>query len=238
MQRNIWHPLSDYPEILVGQYVVPNFVSNSVSIRLSDDEYILYSPGESLLKTWSLVNSSDMKLHILIPNAYHYLGVKAWQKRFPNIKLYASDQALKQLLKKKVYSQKDKIHSVAELKQILPNDLEFTEPVGHRAGDVWLIKHNENKTSLWITCDSFLNYDRVSNQPLARFMQKLLGAAPGLKMSQVVKWFILDDRKEFKKWLIKRIAIDNPVALIPSHGEVLLSDDLPIRLSGLLNKRL
>lgn len=238
MQRNIWHPLSDYPEILVGQYVVPNFVSNSVSIRLSDDEYILYSPGESLLKTWSLVNSSDMKLHILIPNAYHYLGVKAWQKRFPNIKLYASDQALKQLLKKKVYSQKDKIHSVAELKQILPNDLELTEPLGHRAGDVWLIKHNENKTSLWITCDSFLNYDRVSNQPLARFMQKLLGAAPGLKMSQVVKWFILDDRKEFKKWLIKRIAIDNPVALIPSHGEVLLSDDLPIRLSGLLNKRL
>lgn len=238
MQRNIWHPLSDYPDILVGQYVVPNFVSNSVSIRLSDDEYILYSPGESLLKTWSLVNSSDMKLHILIPNAYHYLGVKAWQKRFPNIKLYASDQALKQLLKKKVYSQKDKIHSVAELKQILPNDLELTEPVGHRAGDVWLIKHNENKTSLWITCDSFLNYDRVSNQPLARFMQKLLGAAPGLKMSQVVKWFILDDRKEFKKWLIKRIAIDNPVALIPSHGEVLLSDDLPIRLSGLLNKRL
>ena len=238
MQRNIWHPLSDYPEILVGQYVVPNFVSNSVSIRLSDDEYILYSPGESLLKTCSLVNSSDMKLHILIPNAYHYLGVKAWQKRFPNIKLYASDQALKQLLKKKVYSQKDKIHSVAELKQILPNDLELTEPVGHRAGDVWLIKHNENKTSLWITCDSFLNYDRVSNQPLARFMQKLLGAAPGLKMSQVVKWFILDDRKEFKKWLIKRIAIDNPVALIPSHGEVLLSDDLPIRLSGLLNKRL
>lgn len=238
MQRNIWHPLSDYPDILVGQYVVPNFVSNSVSIRLSDDEYILYSPGESLLKTWSLVNSSDMKLHILIPNAYHYLGVKAWQKRFPNIKLYASDQALKQLLKKKVYSQKDKIHSVAELKQILPNDLELTEPLGHRAGDVWLIKHNENKTSLWITCDSFLNYDRVSNQPLARFMQKLLGAAPGLKMSQVVKWFILDDRKEFKKWLIKRIAIDNPVALIPSHGEVLLSDDLPIRLSGLLNKRL
>ena len=123
MQRNIWHPLSDYPDILVGQYVVPNFVSNSVSIRLSDNEYILYSPGESLLKTWPLVNSADLKLHILIPNAYHYLGVNTWQKQFPNIKLYASDLALKQLLKKKVYSKKDKIHSVSELKQMLPNNM-------------------------------------------------------------------------------------------------------------------
>ena len=238
MQRNTWLPVTDYPDILVGQYVVPNFVSNSVSIRLSDDEYILYSPGESLLKTWPMVSSSDLKLHILMPNAYHHLGVKAWQKQFPNTKLYASDEALKQLVKKKLYSNKDKIHSVAELKQLLPNNMDITEPAGHRAGDVWLIKHNENKTSLWITCDSFLNYDRVSNQPVARFMQKLLGAAPGLRMSQVVKWFILDDRKDFKKWLIERIAIDNPVALIPSHGEVLISENLSIRLSGLLNKRL
>mgnify|MGYP003636073929 CR=1 FL=1 len=238
MQRNIWHPITDYPDILVGQYVVPNFVSNSVAIRLSDNEYILYSPGKSLLESWPLVNSDDLKLHILMPNAYHYLGVKAWQKQFPNTKLYASDLALKQLIKKKVFSNKATIHSVADLKLLLPNDMDITEPAGHRAGDIWLIKHNQNKTSLWITCDSFLNYDRVSNQPVARFMQKLLGAAPGLKMSQVVKWFILDDRKDFKKWLIKRIAIDNPVALIPSHGEVLISDDLSIRLSGLLKKRL
>jgi len=69
-------------------------------------------------------------------------------------------------------------------------------------------------------------------------MQKLLGAAPGLKMSQIVKWFILDDRKQFKKWLLEQIAIDNPVALIPSHGEVLLTDNLAIRLSSLLKNRL
>jgi hypothetical protein len=238
MQRNIWHPITDYPDILVGQYVVPNFVSNSVSIRLSENEYILYSPGESLLKTWPLLNSADLKLHIIVPNAYHHLGVKAWQKQFPDTKLYASDVALKQLIKKKIFSNKDMFNSVAALKLVLPNDMDLTVPPGHRAGDVWLTIHNENKSSLWITCDSFLNYDRVSNQPVARFMQKLLGAAPGLKMSQVVKWFILDDRKQFKAWLLDRIAIDNPVALIPSHGEVLLADNLAIRLSELLTKRL
>ena len=238
MKRHIWHSVKGYPDILVGQYVVPNFVSNSVSIRLSDNEYILYSPGESLLKTWPFLNSPNLKIHILIPNGYHHLGVNAWQKKFPDAKLYASGLAHKQIIKKKIFSKNDMFHSVADLKLLLPNEMDITQPPGHRAGDVWLIIHNENKSALWITCDSFLNYDRVSNQPIARFMQKLLGAAPGLKMSQVVKWFILDDRKRFKKWLSERIAKDNPVALIPSHGEVLIADNLAIRLSDLLNQRL
>jgi hypothetical protein len=238
MQRNIWHPVKNQSDILVGQYVVPNFVSNSVSIRLAENEYLLYSPGESLLDAWPMKNSSNLKLHILIPNAYHHLGVKAWQKRFPNIKLYASDIALKQLIKKKIFSYKDTIHSLAELEQFLPNNMAISEPEGHRAGDVWLIKYNKNKTSLWITCDSFLNYDRVSNQPLARLMQNVLGAAPGLKMSQVVKWFILDNRKEFKRWALEKISSDNPSTLIPSHGEVLYSSSLGRTLTDLLIARL
>lgn len=238
MQRNIWHSVLGYPDILVGQYVVPNFVSNSVSIRLSDNEFILYSPGESLLKTWPFINSSDLKLHILIPNAYHYLGINAWQKQFPNITLYSSDVALKQLIKKKIYTRRDTIHSISELKRCLPNDMDISEPAGHRAGDVWLTKYNDNKTSLWITCDSFLNYDRVSNQPVARLMQKILGAAPGLKMSQVVKWFILDERKEFKRWVLEKIITDKPTSLIPSHGEVLHSAFLGDQLTDLLLDRL
>ena len=81
-----------------------------------------------------------------------------------------------------------------------------------------------------------MNYDRVSNQPFARFMQKLLGAAPGLKMSQVVKWFILDDRKAFKAWALKRLAKDQPVTLIPSHGEVLHSPTLHNQIMRLLTR--
>ncbi len=240
MQRNIWHSLPTYPEISVGQYVVPNFVSNSVSIQISEDEYILYSPGESLLKTWSPASerNENLKLHILMPNAYHHLGVKAWQTQFPNSTLYTSETSLKQLLKKEYLSNKDRIHTIAELKTILPKEMDIYQPPGHRAGDVWLIKRNENKSALWITCDSFLNYDRVSNQPVARFMQKILGAAPGLKMSQVVKWFILDDRRAFKEWVLQRIIADKPVALIPSHGEVMLSESLDAKLTDLIKQRL
>lgn len=238
MKRNCWHPIEGHSDILVGQYVVPNFVSNSVSIELSPNEYLIYSAGASLLDPWPHIEDDKLKVHLLLPNAYHYMGVSAWKARFPNAKLYASEIAIAQFKKKKDFEFSSEVLPVSELSKRLPESFELVEPPGHRAGDVWLVKHASNKTSLWITCDSFLNYDRVSNQPIARMMQKLLGAAPGLKMSQVVKWFILNDRSAFKKWLKDRLDQDKPVTLIPSHGEVRHSDKLADEILNLVEQRL
>ena len=237
MKRNTWHTIDHYSEVLVGQYVVPNFVSNSVSLKVSENEYILYSPGKSLLEVWPHQDAKDLKLHIIMPNAYHFMGVEAWRERFPNAQLYASELAISQLNDKKAFSEFDTIHKLETANLLLPPDYQILFPPGHRAGDVWLRKLNAD-CSLWISCDSFLNYDRLSNQPIARLMQKVLGAAPGLKMSQVVKWFILKDRKAFKRWALNQARMDRPKTLIPSHGELSQSDGLFEDIIELLETRL
>lgn len=237
MKRNIWHPVENYPEILIGQYVVPNFVSNSVSIKVSDYEYILYSPGESLLESWPYRDLDELTVHIIMPNAYHFMGVKAWCEKFPNVRLYASKLALSQLYAKKAFTEMDAINTLETSELPLPSHYQLLFPPGHRAGDVWLKKFQAG-ASLWVTCDSFLNYERLSNQPIARLLQKTLGAAPGLKMSQVVKWFILKDRLAFKQWALEQARMDKPTTLIPSHGELKQSDDLSQELIDLLERRL
>ena len=171
MKRNTWHQIEGYPEILVGQYVVPNFVSNSISIKISETEYLLYSPGKSLIESWPFKDVSDIKVHIIMPNAYHFMGVKAWRERFPNNQLYATELAVSQLHSKKAFSETHTIHRLEETRPPLPLNYKILLPPGHRAGDVWL-KQSLSGASLWITCDSFLNYDRLSTQPIARFMQK------------------------------------------------------------------
>lgn len=238
MKRNIWHEVAAYPDILVGQYVVPNFVSNSVSIKLAENEYVLYSPGAQLLESWPEKNNSELKLHIILPNAYHHLGVQAWLAHFQNVALYASRKAKEQLIKKQAFSQVTDTQDITDYASKFESSFKISLPAGHRAGDIWLTHQNKQSEMLWITCDSFLNYERLSNQTIARLMQKLLGAAPGLKMSQVVKWFILDDRKLFKQWAISQLNMENPVALIPSHGEVLIDKKLTERLLDLLQARL
>ncbi len=239
MKKNIWHTLDTHPEIRFGQYIVPNFVSNSVAIQVSDSEFVLVSPGEPLLERWpDAWRSEDIKLHIVMPNSFHYMGVAAWQKAFPNHSLYASKHAIPRLVEKGVANSESEINALETLTPSLPEGYSFLFPPGHRAGDVWLKKQIGGASSTWITCDSFLNYERMSNQPMAKAMQHLLGAAPGLKISQVVKWVILNDKKAFKRWSLEQLDADNPETLIPSHGEIAQGPNLKNELRTLITQRL
>jgi len=239
MQKNTWIKLDSHPEIHVGQYIVPNFVSNSIALKLKENEFLIISPGEPLLTTWpNEWTGPNIKMHLLMPNSFHHLGIKSWQKAFPNHSLYASKAAIPSLLKKGVTSSETGILALEQNTIELPPAYSFLFPPGHRAGDVWLKKNNADNTSLWVTCDSFLNYARTSNQFMARTLQKLLDAAPGLKISQVVKWFILDDREAFRVWVLGQLEKGQPSTLIPSHGEICQSEDLSSQLTKLITDRL
>lgn len=240
MKKNTWTKLPTHPEIMLGQYIVPNFVSNSVALKVSDNEFVLVSPGAKMLEDWpEELKSDDTKIHIIMPNGYHYMGVSAWQEQFPTAKLYASEEAIPRLLEQGIKEADiDGIRALQTEQPPLPQGYDVLLVPGHREGEVWVRKQDEQAGSTWITCDSFLNYDRVSNQPVARFLQKVLGAAPGLKMSQVVKWIIIKDRKSFRGWALNQVKVDRPTTLIPSHGEVNQDKNLAKELEALLLTRL
>ena len=111
-------------------------------------------------------------------------------------------------------------------------------PPGHRGGDVWLSKQDAEQGAVWLTCDSFMNYSRLSNQPIARTLQKLMKTAPGLKISQVVKYLLITDKRAFKRWALQQLEQDQPQTMIPSHGVVEQSRDLTQRLKSLLQERM
>lgn len=233
MKKNAWCEIEGFPELMLGQYVVPNFVSNSVAVHDGDGNWTLLSPGASLLRDWKTrFADKAASVNLVMPNHYHYMGVASWLEAYPDARLFASRQAIGRLGKLGIHG----ISALESSLPALPDAYRFYFPPGHRAGDVWLCKLGGK--GVWITCDSFLNYTRLSNQPLARLLQKMLGAAPGLKMSQVVKWFILTDRRAFKAWAMDHLEQCPPGLLIPGHGEPERGDDLAEQLKGLLEYRL
>ncbi len=235
MKKHTWFQLEEHSEVYFGQYIVPNFMSNSIAIRTSEHHWILISPGEKMLAEWiERWKNPETKISIILPNSFHYMGVNAWLKVFPDALLYASQKAKKRLLKKG-------FHGILELESNrpeLPKGYDVLIPPGHRGGDIWISKQGHNNNNLWITCDSFLNYDRVSNQPVARALQAILGAAPGLKISQVIKWLLLDGKMKFKPWALSQLEKDRPSILIPSHGEVEHDVALTEKLRELIMLRL
>ncbi|GAA3917102.1 hypothetical protein [Litoribacillus peritrichatus] len=239
MKKNVWHTLESHPELRFGQYVVPNFVSNSVALKVDDNEFVVVSPGKSLLENWPAEwQNENVKLHIIMPNGFHYMGVEAWQAAFPRHTLYASCHAIGRLVEKGVANKASGIVALEDHQPPLPKGYSVLFPPGHRAGDVWLKKEREFGLTTWITCDSFLNYERMSNQPIAKAMQRLLGAAPGLKISQVVKWYIIEDKKAFKHWALDLLETETLYTLIPSHGEIAEREGLGDEIKALLKSRL
>lgn len=229
MKKNTWAEVPGYPELRIGQYIVPNFVSNSLAVHNGEGHWTVLSPGATLLAGWeTMVGESFASLSLVMPNHFHFMGVKDWLKVYPDAKLYASAQAIPRLVSQGL----DGVEALESRAPLLPEGYRFYFPPGHRAGDVWLCREGEK--GVWITCDSFLNYARLSNQPFARFLQKLLGAAPGLKMSQVIKRYILNDRKAFKVWALEHLQKNPPKLLIPGHGEPEQSETLAVRLNELL----
>ena len=84
MKKHTWFQLEAHPEVYYGQYLVPNFMSNSVAIKASDTHWVLISPGEKMLDNLPAeLNKVDIKLSIIFPNAFHYMGVNAWLEQFP-----------------------------------------------------------------------------------------------------------------------------------------------------------
>ncbi|OZG75260.1 hypothetical protein BTA51_02425 [Hahella sp. CCB-MM4] len=234
MQRNKWFPLKDNDDIWIGQYIVPNFASNSVALRFAVDDWLIYSPGEPLLADWQAHwPEYQGRLSIVMPNAYHYLGVHAWQKAYPQAYLYASEKAAKRLRKKGLAD----IRLLEKQSPELPAEYRFLFPPGHRGGDIWISK-KAAKGAIWITCDSFMNYPRLSNQPIARMLQRMLGTAPGIRIGEVIRWFILDNRTAFKHWALTQLQADQPQTLIPSHGEVFMGPQLSAELQLLVQQRL
>lgn len=233
-----WQSIPGREDIKLARYVVPNFASNSLWLKASNGDHYVISPGTTLLKDFAdenpkLVQNGGLGLRLVLPNGYHYLGAQAWLTRFPNAKLYASVKASRRLSKK--LSANVNLLSDSEIKGV--PEARWVQPPGHRGGDIWLVCQHQDGW-LWVTCDSFLNYPRFSNKPIARLMQKLLGAAPGLKMSAVVKYFILDDRKAFKKWLWWFLRRFPPTMLIPSHGDPIESKMLDTKLRKLVAGRI
>lgn len=235
-----WKAVEGFDRVRYARYIVPNFASNSVFIESESRALTVISPGKSLLAEFAdqypdLDKDGGKALTIVMPNSYHYLGVLEWRKRYPKALLCASEQAASILLSKGFQGVSIDLIKDGDAGPL--GDSTWRVPPGHRGGDVWLIA-TKDAQRLWVTCDSFLNYPKMSNQPIARLTQKLMGAAPGLKLSKVIKYLLLTDRAKFKVWCLDVIRHNAPTVLLPSHGEVRSGAALAEEIETLVTSRL
>lgn len=233
-QKIHWEPVDAEKTVWTAKYRSPGFIAHTSALAAKDGQLVVVSPGAPLVSHLPEgIPEAKLPPLALLPNAFHYLGLKAWKEKYPGITAVASSRAMPRLKKKGVAGLQD----LALLKNKLPENVSILEPPGVRFGEVWL-RVSGSAGVAWIVCDAFFNYARFSKKPIARMIQKLSKAAPGLKISFLVKRFMIVDKKKYKDWLFEQLDRDRPNTLVPAHGEILRATDLPQKIRDLVQKRL
>src|SRR5436190_23854930 len=98
---NRWQHLTHDGSVRWLKYSWGPATANTLAVRLEDGNWLVIAPSAGPPKSVLEDLSRDGTVSALIaPNAYHYLGQRAWRLHFPRATSYAPDGALPRLAKK------------------------------------------------------------------------------------------------------------------------------------------
>ena len=64
------------------------------------------------------------------------------------------------------------------------------------------------------------NFRVLPDHPVARFVFRASGSAPGLRFNNVARLFMMRNGRAVRRWLAGELRRQQPRWLIPAHGEV------------------
>ena len=257
-----WAPIDERAGLFALEKVVASGWSwRALAVRLEGGEVALVSPVRGTLErsresleaiTWvaplrdgipTPANGSSCRPTVtplrsligrptfaLAPNHFHFMGIA--EARTPELTCVASAVARPRLTSKCGHA----FEPLEALRERLPAGVTLLEPPGLKSGEVWLRAETERGVT-WAVCDAFFNVNNALSGTMGLAL-RATGTAPGLRIGKTFDWLVLRDKRAYRRWLEERIAEDAPRVLVPSHGDVVVDDDLPERLRELASRRL
>jgi hypothetical protein len=202
-----------------GIFVATKGNLRCTAIALARDGLCLFSPvaGLSAAARSSLDAIGDVT-HLFAPNHYHNLGIAEYATAFPRASLCASPKAVPRLEKVTGLAFAD----LADLTARLPPHLSLVEPDGLRTGEVWLRAKTSSLTA-WFVVDAIAGASMANGN--SRFDHPTL--------LRTFPRFGVRDKKAYVDWFARQLAVDQPQLVVPCHGGIIASSDLPQKLKKL-----
>lgn len=201
------------------------------ALRLTDGTLLVYSPvpntGEPCLA--QLATFGDVSC-LLAPSHFHNLGLRPFASRWPKARLVAPPPAIPRLRKVTGLD----FATVQTIKKALPPGIELTQTDGLKGPEVWIkITANDGSLRALVVCDAFFHMNKPKRGFFA-LMLRLVGGAPGLRVSRMFKRVAGMNRETYGRWARQELSAFRPTMLIPAHGEICVDEALPTRLEALL----
>ncbi len=204
-----WQPAFPESSLWMAEYrvtlpVFGELSSRTYLLRTATTGTWVYSPGVGVADSLKSAIGKN-KLHLIVPNSFHHLGLDEWRTTFPHAKVWASANAQARL--KKNGQETEGLDGAK-----LPKKVMLLEVPETRTGEVWLLLREEDGW-VWLVGDAFFNLEEAGH-----WSHTLLDNAPGCKVSRLFWWGGLSNRVAYRQRLETLLEKYPPVALLPCHG--------------------
>lgn len=152
---------------------------------------------------------------LVASNAFHYMGIPEWKKRFPDATIFAPAQSIARV------ERQTKLHGIrplAEAASITGPRLELVDMPHYKTGEV-IVRIKTARGLVWYVTDVVLNMPVLPSHPVVKMLFRLSRSAPGLKFNNIAPMFMVKDKAALKRWLAAELEQAPPGWLIPAHGD-------------------
>ncbi len=190
------------------------------AIKLKGGGLMLFSPVPGLTAPARAQLDSLGKVQFLLaPNHYHNKAMAEYAQAFPEASIVAPQDAQERLTRVTGLQFDD----LTSLKRALPQHVKFLVPPGLKTGECWLRVKTQTDVA-WIVVDAFYARARKSGA-LETSIPEMLGTFPKMGIA---------DKQTYGAWVQAQIGRDQPTIVMPCHGLLIRSVDLPGRLASLM----
>jgi hypothetical protein len=217
-----WRPLTQDADVRVLKYGWGPANANALALRLAGAGWMVVSPAlDAPAGAYDELEREGGVSVLLAPNAYHYLGQAAWQRRFPQARSFAPRGALERLAKK---ASRLAVGSAEDLARELPGGIELVFPDGQKSPDLLVRFSSASGETAWWLGDLFSNTSPADQAWWLRGLSRLAGSGPGYRRNARPGLVYVN---EPTAWLasVRRVLLQHPPTLVvPAHGDAVVAD--------------
>lgn len=211
-----WKVFDAEVPILTHEYSFGPGTANALAVGGEGGLFVVSPPRRATAGVFDDLAAFGPVRALVASNAFHYMGVPAWKKRFPEAGLFAPVQSIARVAK---HTALEGFRPLADAAAIAGAKLELIDLPHYKTGEA-LVRVKTARGLVWYVTDFVLNMPVLPRNPIARLVFKVSGSAPGLKFNNVAPLFMVRDKAALKRWLAAEVAKDPPRWLIPAHGDI------------------
>ena len=211
-----WNVFDERMPLLTYAYSFGPALANALAARGTQGFVVVSPPRHVPPQAFDDLAARAPVRALVASNAFHYLGVPEWKKRFPEAEIFAPAQSIARVERKTGIAG---IRPLADIGAIAGPDLELIDMPYYKTGEV-LVRATTGRGRAWYVTDIVFNMPELPSNVIAKAIFGLSRSAPGLRMNNVSPIFMVQDKRSLKRWLASELERDAPQWIIAAHGDV------------------